>query len=156
MKIHLRWKHVYAFPLARWRPLEFYLGSSLLSLLWSGGLEWAVRVKRWKWRWWCGAGGGGVCLLNPTNPAVLNLCLPAPEEEVTGPTCSVPSATELYRLQRVTPPASRCELFSFFIYLCEAKRDQVILWKRSVYSDLILFAEELKYLLPTRWALRKT
>lgn len=61
---------------------------------------------------WCG--GGGVCLLNPTNPAVLNLCLPAPEQEVTGLTRSVPSATELYRLQRVTPPASGCELFSFF------------------------------------------
>lgn len=61
---------------------------------------------------------GGVCLLNPTNPAVLNLCLPAPEEEeATGLTRSVPSATELYRPQRVTPPASGCELFFFFLLL---------------------------------------
>lgn len=136
----------------------FYLGSSLLSLLWSGGLEWAVRVKQWKWRWWCGAEEGVcVCLLNPTNPVVLNLCLPAPEEEVTGQTLSVPSATELYRLQRVTPPASGCELHFYFFLFISVKQNVIrsSCEDAAFYSDLILFAEELKYLLPTQWALRK-
>lgn len=69
---------------------------------------------------------GGVCILNPTNPAVLNLCLPVPEEEATGRTHSAP----LHRLQHRHTTSSRLRtffflsslVFFFLLYLWKAEK----------------------------------
>lgn len=75
-----------------------------------------------------------MCILNPTNPAVLNLCLPVPEEEATGRTHSAPLRPNFIGSSTVTQPAPGCELFSFFLSFCcfisgKQKSDRVHLVK---------------------------
>lgn len=95
---------------------------------WSGGggVEW------WRWR--------GVCILNPTNPAVLNLCLPVPEEEATGRTHSAPLRPNFVGSDGGTIPAPGRELS--LLYLWETQDDRFSPWGRSFCSELILFSRE--------------
>lgn len=105
--------------------LKFY-STAPLSRLCRGLEAWG---EQWEWAGGAGGGGGGGrgCILNPTNPAVLNLCLPVPEEEAAGRTHSAPPGPN-----PVSPPVHRhttgSEPFRLFslLYLRRAGSDRFI------------------------------
>lgn len=76
------------------------------SVLHCGGLGWSGAVVGWRRRWSCSLGA-----LKPPNPAVLNLCLPAPGQDHL--CCSVtPTNYDLGTFAHFTPLETQRNLVS--------------------------------------------
>lgn len=120
-----------------------FCSAAPLSCLCRGLEAWG---EQWEWAGGAGGGEGGGrgCILNPTNPAVLNLCLPVPEEEAAGRTHSAPPGPN-----PVSPPCTDTQqvpsLFVSSLYFTSGEPVAIgSSRRRSVYLDLILIAEDLK------------